>query len=435
MATHGQRIKELLPSKSLVLEKVPLGGSLEARKLPGGDVRFYWRHTAGKITEREPIGIYDPAAPPKSHRPTSRGYSVQAALERARELAIANADSPGGLRAARERDAAAEVARTASRLARERFTLAALCSEYCDFLKAKGKSAWADARNIFDNHLVGAFPELASKPANEVEKTEIVIAVRRLTEAGKMTTARKLRAYTRAAFACAMKADSDATLPADFILYQVKANPVDGTTAIRTGAKKNPLTAAELRSYWRALNAEESLRSAALRIHVLAGGQRVQQLMRLKAPGDVAGSSMQLLDGKGRRAEARVHLVPITQRIRTELEKLPGRGFVFSTDGGKTPIHATSMSVWAREIAAAAGIESYQLKRVRSGIETLLAEAGVTPHLRGQLQSHGIGGVQAKHYDAYDYLLEKREVLEQLECLLDEVGSTPARPVRKRVAV
>jgi integrase len=433
MATYGQRIKDLAPSKSLVLEKVPLGGSLEARKLPSGDVRFYWRHTAGKVTHREPIGTYDPAAPPKSHRPTTRGYSVQAALERARELAIADADSPGGLRAAREREAAAEVAEAASRLARERFTLAALCTEYCDFLKAKEKSAWADARNIFDNHLVGAFPLVANKPANEVEKSEIVIAVRRLTEAGKMTTARKLRAYTRAAFACAMKADSDATLPAGFISYQVRVNPVEGTSAIRTGADKNPLTADELRAYWRALIAEDSVRAAALRIHVLAGGQRVQQLLRLKAPNDVAGSAMQLLDAKGRRSEARVHLVPITQRIRGELGKLPAKGFVFSTDSGKTPIHATSMSVWAREIAAAAGIENYQLKRVRSGIETLLAEAGVTPHLRGQLQSHGIGGVQAKHYDAYDYLLEKRDVLEQLERLLDAKPG-PAKSARKRAS-
>lgn len=39
----------------------------------------------------------------------------------------------------------------------------------------------------------------------------------------------------------------------------------------------------------------------------------------------------------------------------------------------------------------------------------MLAEAGVSLHIRGLLQSHGIGGVQERHYDSHDYLPEKRQ--------------------------
>jgi hypothetical protein len=38
----------------------------------------------------------------------------------------------------------------------------------------------------------------------------------------------------------------------------------------------------------------------------------------------------------------------------------------------------------------------------------------VDKQTRGQLQSHGIGGVQDTHYDAHSYLPEKRKALQVL---------------------
>jgi len=75
------------------------------------------------------------------------------------------------------------------------------------------------------------------------------------------------------------------------------------------------------------------------------------------------------------------------------------------------------MSGWA---VAAAGdkIVGFQTKRVRSGIETLLAGAGVPKEIRGRLQSHGIAGVQDRHYDGHDYMTEKRRALNTLQRLL-----------------
>ena len=45
--------------------------------------------------------------------------------------------------------------------------------------------------------------------------------------------------------------------------------------------------------------------------------------------------------------------------------------------------------------------------RIRSGVETLLAANGVSQEVRGHLQSHGLTGVQARHYDGHDYMPEK----------------------------
>ncbi|MEJ8836097.1 tyrosine-type recombinase/integrase [Ramlibacter sp. AN1133] len=418
MASYSERLDSLQSGQSAVIEKLATGGSLEARRLGSGAVMFYWRYTQEKRTERMPIGVHDPAAPPRALKPTARGFGVQAALERARDLAKSNRDVPGGLRAERLRRSASDAAEAQARVAREQHSLKALCTDYCDWLKSSGKSAHADAANIFKNHLEQAYPELVGKPAVEVEKREVVAALRRLTEAGKVTTARKLRAYLRAAYACALHADSDAAIPAKFIGYQVTVNPVEGTAAIKGQADKNPLSLPELRKYWKQLKQEDGVIGAALRLHLLTGAQRTAQLTRLK-DSDTAGSVLKLLDPKGKRTEPRSHLIPVTIPIRNELGKLPQRGLVLSTDGGRTPMHSTSMSTWAQEAAAKAGISGFQLKRVRSGVETLLAEAGIPREIRGQLQSHGIGGVQDRHYDAHHYLPEKRHALETLHRALE----------------
>jgi hypothetical protein len=84
---------------------------------------------------------------------------------------------------------------------------------------------------------------------------------------------------------------------------------------------------------------------------------------------------------------------------------------------GTTHISATTLSGWAQ--AAATGIPDFEAKRLRSGVETLLASAGVSDESRGRLQSHGISGVQDRHFNAYDYMPQKREALNTLLQLLE----------------
>lgn len=67
---------------------------------------------------------------------------------------------------------------------------------------------------------------------------------------------------------------------------------------------------------------------------------------------------------------------------------------------------------------AGAGIEGFKTKRIRSGVETLLASARISGEHRGRLQSHGISGVQARHYDGHSYMEEKRDALNALFNLL-----------------
>jgi integrase len=431
--SHGEIIAALKPGESVRLQKIDGGGSLEARCLLSRKVQFYWRFTQDGRTQREPIGLYDSSVVPKTLTKTEDGrYSVKAAIKEAERLAERNSTTPGGLRAEREREDAAKEAAKHAAASRERFTLKALCIEYCEWLKKREKPSHKDARNIFDNHLFTQ--DVATMPAALVPKIKLVEAVRRLTDAGHRTTARKLRAYLRAAYACAVRADSDPDLPAAFIGFGVTVNPVEGIAPMKGGTDKNPLSGPELRAYWKELKSEPGLIGAALRLQVVTGGQRIAQLVRLRAE-DVQEDELQLLDTKGKRAEPRPHLLPITPAVQAELEKLSPKGFVLSTDGGDTPMHPTSLTAWAAVVATRAGIKDFQLKRVRSGIETALAKAGIPLHVRGQLQSHGLGGVQERHYDAHSYMAEKRAALLALVDYLNpkpRKGSGVVVPIKRK---
>ena len=93
--------------------------------------------------------------------------------------------------------------------------------------------------------------------------------------------------------------------------------------------------------------------------------------------------------------------------------------YTFSTDGGNTHIANTTLSIWAKD-AVGKLIKNFSAKRIRSGVETLLAKKKFSKDLRGRLQSHGISGVQDRHYDGHDYLDEKLEMLRALEITLQK---------------
>ncbi len=70
-------------------------------------------------------------------------------------------------------------------------------------------------------------------------------------------------------------------------------------------------------------------------------------------------------------------------------------------------------------------IEGFQLKRVRSGEETLLAANRISREIRGHVLSHDLTGIQARHCDGRDYLPEKRRAL---GVLAREVSDSAVRP-------
>lgn len=427
--TTGQTINELVLGKFAKLEKVIPCGSLEVRKLASGAATFYWRVTIHGKSLRELVGVYDPSAPPKSLKPTSRGYSINAAMRAAEAMAAqhhANIGAGGyaGIRAA---EVEAKAQATMAKQNAAQYTLQALLCDYSDHLESLDRVSHKDVRSIFKLHVFESWPKVAALPANEVTGEQVADMMRRLVESGKDRTANKLRSYLRAAYQTAKAARSKASIPVRFKSYNVKHNPGADTEPDESAnrADKRPLSAEELRNYWQAVQPLQGLQGAVLRLHLLTGGQRIEQLVKL-ATADVQADSITLLDGKGRPGKpARPHTLPLVPMAAAALAACkPTGAFALSTDGGVTHLNAITLSRWSAAVGAGAGIADFQAKRIRSGVETLLASARIGSDIRGRLQSHGISGVQVRHYDGHDYMDEKRHALETLQALLEAPGAS-----------
>ncbi len=420
------------------LEKIKPMGALQGRLQASGAVAFYWRYSIGAMSERVLIGLYDAKAPPKSLTPTKAGYSIAAATRAAETLALEHhqhrgeGGRPALLAAQKEvRNATAEAKRLAAT-----HTLENLLKAYCDYLEAIGRRSHKDARSIFKLHIKEAWPKVAAMPAKDVTSEQFADMMRTLIEAGKGRTANKLRSYARSAYQIAKSAKSKPSIPVAFKSYAITINPVADTEPDESQNRpdKRPMTAAELQKYWRTIFDLPGFKGALLRLHLLTGGQRIEQLVNLRTA-DIGVDSVLLHDGKGRPGRPpRPHTVPLTREAAKALRDCnPVGDFALSSDGGETHVAATTLSAWAVE-AAGDTIADFQAKRIRSGVETILASAGTPKEIRGRLQSHGVSGVQARHYDGHDYMTEKRNALATLLKLLNQSDGNNVMSMRKRRA-
>ena len=435
MTSTNVSLRELEPGKFHTLCKVTPIGSLQARRQKDGGVIFFWRYSLGTLSERVSIGVYDPTSPVKKLEPTEAGFSIAAAIRRAEVHALEhhNTRHEGGRPALIKKQREADVLAANEATRASTATLAHLVLEYCDYLKKLERQSHRNARSIFQLHVIDAFPAVAGLPADSVTTDDFVRIIRKLDAAGKGRTANKLRSFARAAYQVAISSKTKSSVPERFREFGIHTNPVAATQPDQAANKadKNPLSTDELRKYWKLIKDLPGPQAAWLRVHLLSGGQRIEQLVRLHTA-DIHEKQRYfvLFDGKGRPgAGAREHWVPLTAPLLKALRECEPTGeFALSTCKGAKPIAGTTLSKLAAEIALP-HIPGFTAKRIRSGVETALAAAKVSLEARGHLQSHGISGVQARHYDGHDYLDAKRGALEQLHMVLTK----PAPRTRKAV--
>lgn len=318
-----------------------------------------------------------------------------------------------------------------------RFTLGALLALYCGYLKKGGKLRSAVcAASAFKVHVPA---ELTSQPARVITRAQITETIRRVREAGKDRTAGILRAYLHAAYEVAMSAETDSAAPADFIPFQIDSNPVRGIKAIPVTAGERVLTMDELTRYLAALDDRPS--DIALKVALLAGGQRMEQLLKsTPADWDQETGKLLLYDSKGKRATPRKHFIPLAGKAaelvsrQADRAKSARKAYLFFSEQGAR-VNATTPGKRVKEIAKAMGGEMFGLRDIRRTCETHLAKIGISQDTRAQLLSHGISGVQAKHYDRYSYEREKRAALVRWEEYL-VTGGTTAKviPIARRAA-
>lgn len=410
-------------------------GRLQARKLESGAVAFYYRYTGTDgARHRIPLGTGTLSAAREARDRHKARY--QSGDRDLREVLAAEAAQ------AERAKTAAEVADAAHK-ARERATLGVLLEAYVSNMRKAGKASADAVRGCVHRHVRDALPRLWAKPAADVTTDDLMDAVARLADADKLREAAKLRSYLRAAYAAGVRAKHNAKAIKALRELRLGHNPAADLSTIEgaTQSRERALSVAELRHYWRRIAAMPGEDGALLRFHLLTGCQRVEQLARLTLA-DVDGERVRIRDTKGRRTQARIHDVPLLPEAVEALEAMQGGvhgPYAFTVTQG---LQGASYGVMQNRVRAVAEAmqEGGELEAgtftpgdLRRTVETRLAASGVSLEIRAQLQSHGLGGVQAKHYDRHDYLPEKRGALEMLHRLVT-ADAAKVTPIRKRKA-
>jgi integrase len=403
-------------------------GRLYLRVQPSGRRSFYYR-CAGPNGERQSIALGE-----YQQKGERAGMNLTAARDRAGELerlcrvegikdlkAYLEAKRHAAERQVLEAEGKAKLAEQAAKQG----SLRNLLNGYTDHLERAGKQDVQDVRGLFRLHVFTPWADLCERKASEIKSADLRQVLARLIDEKKGRTAGKLRSYIRAAYAAAIRAENDPTAPATLLGFGIEYNPADALPALTHLSVPGDRTLSddELLLYMNGIDGYPLVTRTALRVALYLGGQRPAQLLRVK-PEDVEligndDGEIRLRDAKGARKQARLHVLPLTGVARTgidELLKINGsEDYLFSNIKG-THLRSETMSEAAGEISEAMVLSCrsrapFSLSDIRRTCETMLARMGVSKDIRAQLLSHGLGGVQQRHYDRHEYFAEKRVAL------------------------
>jgi hypothetical protein len=312
-------------------------------------------------------------------------------------------------------------------------------------MRARKKVSTREIERLFERHVYDN--SISTRAAGSLSSDGFLTLLDGVMEYSTGYTAMKLRSALHAAYEAALNAQLKPGVPRR-VDFGVTWNPIAGIDKLSEykNARDRNLDESELGEVWRLLNADDaSLTARMLRVDLLLGGQRGQQLVRIKVPDDVdlGAELIRLWDIKGKGGARREHLLPLAPVAKREVAWLveyaqqvkspylfPGRihGTAMSRDTASKLVTEISRSM----LASGKSREPFAYLDIRRTIETTLASMDVPPHIRGRIQSHGISGVQARHYDRFKYMPQKREVLVLWERYLTSLLAAPDTPARFR---
>ena len=399
-------------------------GRLQVIKLASGGLAWYFRYTRSD-------GKRD-ALPLGTELTLSEARTVAAQLSRRyqsgeRDLRDAlDAEQRASERLRLETEAAVA---SEKRLARS--TLGVLLTAYCDQLDRAGKESAHAVRKALQRHVETPWPELWAKAASHVETDDLLHVVAKLVHDGKLREAAKVRSYLRAAYSAAIAARHDPSALPSLRELKLSSNPARDLATIEGSTKpgERHLSLDELRCYWQRVSQPGFYYGPLLRFHLLTGAQRIAQLSRATtADYDPDTKVMRLYDKKGRRKKAREHHVPLTAEAIEAMREMGNGPYLFTLSHGRTPAGISGMGdaldavnetmVAERELPGG----RFTARDLRRTVETRLSAAGVSMEDRSYLQSHGLSGIQHRHYDMHKRINEALVALEKLRRMLDPPG-------------
>ena len=324
---------------------------------------------------------------------------------------------------ATERQAAEERAKQAAMQG----SIRQLFDAYTDDLRAANKRSWAEVNRALAANVYPVLPE--STKAKSVEPQAIRAVLAEMMERGAMIAANRVRAYLSAAFAFGMQWDNDPKRHFETLRFGITANPVRDVPKPEKSEKPRDraLSEAEIKQLWESLDYAifHPKTVAVIRLLFALGGQRVEEVLGINAKDvDMQSRIITLRNTKN----GSTHVVPFGDIAASILQERLNQtcandGALFGAIRGNAGalIEHTTISHAIKKLCPRIEIEAFQPKDIRRTVKTLMGFCGIRKEDRDRFQNHALTDVSSRHYDRYDYLAEKRQVMAVWDAYLTSI--------------
>ena len=286
-------------------------------------------------------------------------------------------------------------------------TVADLFEAYVAYLKDGGKPSWKEAEKGL-NKIADTLGR--NRPARDIEPEEITEIIRPIYERGKRSMADHVRSYIRSAFSWGLKSEHDYRSSAAR-RFRLTYNPAAGIPTEPKTIGTRWLSEEEFVRLYRWLECPDTpvhpSYARAVQIIMLTG-QRVEEIARLHV--DQWDAKERIIDWT-KTKNLQPHAVPVPSLAAELIESIipneHGWFFPSAKDPSKPVSHGTLYSfIWRQRDR---GVIPHATNRdLRRTFKTLAGKAGVPKEIRDRLQNHALQDVSSKHYDRWNYMVEKR---------------------------
>lgn len=313
-----------------------------------------------------------------------------------------------------------EIERQAKEKAKlEQGNIKQLFHAYTDKMKRDGKRTFKAVLHSLEKEVYSTIaPETK---ASDVTRVQIKRVIANLIQRGASTQSNRVRSYLMAAFNYGLEHDNDPATLVQELNFGIEHNPVFGIPKQKNAEKVGNvyLTLKEthhLLNSFRQTPRVGFMCDALLFLCFHTGGQRPYELISSKWE-SVNWTAKTLLITPEISKNKQAHIVPLSEsavKILKSIQQVSSNSeYIFQQANNKNEhLRTDSFSTSIRRYRVANKDFKYFVARdIRRTCKTLMGEIGISKEIRDRLQNHALNDVSSKHYDRYDYLVEKRTAI------------------------
>lgn len=307
----------------------------------------------------------------------------------------------------------------------EQATVKQLFDDYIADQKRLERRSYDKTENRL-NQVLATGHILPTMPAKDVTPDQIKRVLADFIKRGVLAGANKVRTNLHAVFNFGLFADNDPANINEKVKYGLDRNPVTVVPA-QKGADKaldRFLSWDELAQLLLLLNVTDIACpinpdfSRLARLCLYTGGQRPWELMtNTRDNWDKKGKTLTVPPHISKNGD--YHVIALSQsaiNILEEQEKLyPKSEFIFPAATKEGYLLSAEFSKQLRKFCKKTDFSAFTPRDIRRTFKTLAGDMGISSEMRDIVQNHKRPGVSRKHYDRYDYLKEKREIIASWE--------------------